>query len=201
MTTVDEMHQAVDLIAKGWPYALADCDVLSAAPNLRGRAYDGDGRQAQGDHADPTAEQALTAFERHQLAAGPAAGWLAELADVQWMFLDRCLTGPVGFAAAMHALLDRTPTGWAPGAVQRLFRLADDSYRWWLARPKAGSRLAGVTVGERGNDVEVCGLCTEPVAGGASDPIRRIDGQAFHKSPCWYQVTMDRAGRPARRAS
>ena len=68
---------------------------------------------------------------------------------------------------------------------------------YWPTLAK-GDTIAGVTVGARGNLVEECGLCGNPVVGGAQDPIRRIDGQAFHRSPCWYTATVARARTPQR---
>jgi hypothetical protein len=70
--------------------------------------------------------------------------------------------------------------------------LANRSQLLWAPTPRHGSTKAGVTVGQRTNTVEVCGLCQEPVTGGHADPIRRIDGQAFHGRSCWFTVTRSR---------
>lgn len=80
--------------------------------------------------------------------------------------------------------LDRTLSG--------VVVLANHAALLWPPPARPGVIVAGVTVGRRGNNVETCGLCGDPVSGGHADPIRRIDGQAFHGKRCWFTVARQR---------
>lgn len=179
-----DTHRAVDQIAEGWRRARIDL----ATSGLKARTYDGPTITAAG-HSDPTGDQAVN--------IGHAVAYTAELHAVTVMFLERAPDNPQRFAEAMHHLFRTTPTGWAPNALQRLWRLADRALAWWPDEPKHGDTVAGVTIGARGNTVELCGLCLEPVAGGHGDPIRRIDGQPFHGKSCYYTVWRQRKVKTA----
>jgi hypothetical protein len=54
-----------------------------------------------------------------------------------------------------------------------------------------------VVVGARAAQSEECGLCGELVTGGAADPIRRIDGAAYHAKTCWFTVHRQRRAKTA----
>lgn len=64
--------------------------------------------------------------------------------------------------------------------------------------PKVGERIDGVVVGERALPVETCAECGKPVAGGAADPLRRINDKPFHQRPCYETARKrrQRAGVP-----
>ena len=67
----------------------------------------------------------------------------------------------------------------------RLYQLADTAAREWPATPAIGQEIDGIKVGERLPQIEVCAECRGPVAGGAADPIRRLEGIPYHKEPCY----------------
>ncbi len=71
----------------------------------------------------------------------------------------------------------------------QLYLAANMALKHWPARPTRTAAPGG-----RPNDIELCGLCELPVIGGHSDPIRRLDGAAFHAKSCWFTVTRQRAG-------
>lgn len=185
-------HRDVDRICDTWPHAVVDAHARGfpsavMQPGQRGSAE-------------------LTSVEAAACQPDFAAGWLAELGDVIVLFgmestdSGRPWTGETirwVWHTAVEMLLEVWPDH-ANRTTQRLHYLAESARTHWPEPPRRGEKISGVSVGERGNDVETCGLCQNPVMGGRGDPIRRIDGEAFHKSPCWYAVTSDRAGRATR---
>lgn len=182
-----DLHHAVDIVVAAWPHARADVDAIGYP------AHTGGGGGVDMDDGDWTATEAaaLRVFDH-------ASAWLAELHDtaVDWLGYwppDGRLAQRWHPAVADH--LDSWPAG--DRARRRLFRLADTAKRRWPAPQSAGTRTGGTTIGARHNDVELCGLCCQPVAGGAADPIRRIDGEAYHARTCWYPVSMGRGGQGA----
>ncbi len=72
--------------------------------------------------------------------------------------------------------------------IARLVGLANTASNEWPPSPKPGERVGEVVVGKRAQTLEYCGECGQPVAGGAADPIVRIDGKAHHRNPCYYTV-------------
>lgn len=78
------------------------------------------------------------------------------------------------------------------GQLERdIYHQADLALKHWTP-PPAGTTIGGVTIGDRDNPVETCGLCDRTVLGGRDDPIRRIDGTAFHAKSCWWTVHRQR---------
>lgn len=197
------MHRSVDVVCDAWPRASEDVQAIgfpSAVMQPRSHA---------------TAE--LTSVEAaavRGLRFGDAVGWIAELHDVAFALLaagwpNRSFSidwTPVGLRPVLHTAVDRIAAGWTlddlvdfdprsanyRSDVFGLGRLAGRALRYWPPPPPRGSREGGVTVGERSSSVETCGLCGDPVVGGRNDPIRRIDGQAFHGKSCWFTVTRQR---------
>jgi hypothetical protein len=76
--------------------------------------------------------------------------------------------------------------------ADRAIIIANQAMFLWPPLAAKGDTVAGITVGQRGNNIEVCGLCAQPVSGGHNDPIRRINGLPFHGKSCWYTVTRNR---------
>lgn len=80
---------------------------------------------------------------------------------------------------------------------RRLYQLADDAARLWPMKAKLGMVVDGVTVGRRGNDVEMCGLCRQPAPSDGRDGngrplVHKVpvgDGHVMlHRSPCYDRV-------------
>lgn len=215
--TRNSLLRSVDHILAAWPCALND---IAAIGYGTGRSYDGSGGggglrveilPASGDQPAVYEIIPATGVELAALRPSRGAGWIAQLGD---LIIDLCRSShhPSGvpwtptnardpMRREVEALMLELPAGkhWPAGPaelVKRIEILASTGDHWWPRQPpKKGSVVAGVTIGERANTVETCGLCQQPVTGTRSDPIRRIDGNPFHKSPCWYTVTSDRQGR------
>jgi hypothetical protein len=83
--------------------------------------------------------------------------------------------------------------------VRDVLTIANMGQRLWPPTPQAGTRIRNITVGGRTNQIETCCLCAQPVAGGHDDPIRRIDGDPYHKSPCWYVASRSRGVHPTQK--
>lgn len=64
-------------------------------------------------------------------------------------------------------------------ALAQVVRVANLARANWGAAPKTGT-IGGVTIGARTSTAEPCGLCNLPVLGGRDDPLKRIDGVAYH---------------------
>lgn len=186
MTQQQDMHKAVDVICDAWPEAQEDDTSV-----LRGHGYDAQ-RQPVGDHGDPTGNAAIR--------PNKASAWIIELRQLAYMYLDAPLPHtPSQLRRQWHRVLNEHQTGWSPQAVARLYNLANNALAWWPHdKVKPGQVVNGVTVGERGNDVEVCGLCKQPAPSGRDDNgqalLRRINGQAFHAAGkgCYWKVWRDR---------
>lgn len=206
------MHSAVDKICRAWPQVVTDsavCDGFGA-----GRGYDGTSRGG-GESS---------AVEAAALSGLRASAWIAELHDVTQRIFEaasikrRTPTSPAELGPIVHHAVDRIVGTWtlddlidfdpqSPNFrrdVFGLYRLADRTERWWPTPTdlRAGEVVDGVTVGRRGNQVHVCDLCGQPVAGGRADPVRYVPDptggpdKILHKSPCWYTYKSDRENRP-----
>lgn len=190
------LHRSVDRVCDAWPHARLDADA-------RGFPSGGGGRGPVGGHSDPTPGAALAEHG----ADGHAVAWLAQFHDVVTAMLEpgsRVVWEPEAVRRLLHPAVEELIAGW-PGeheVVDALHQLADLAGLWWPKDPKVGQRVGGVTVGRRGNDVEVCALCKEPVVTGRSvsgQPLtRRIDGEPYHNlaegshGACWWQVWRSR---------
>lgn len=202
------MHRAVNVVIAAWPLAIADA-AARGYPTSASGSGDVVGIGSVCTDGGPTARTACT--------PAAAVAWLAELFDVIGIFLDPLFrvrglqTGgwsafsPAVISERWHMVIEPPLNAFPSGehSRRRLYRLADMALRNWPPSLAAGDRVGGVTVGGRtvGGDLETCGLCAEPVAGGAADPIRRIDGVAFHKSPCWYRASLAKDRHPTRVAT
>lgn len=199
------MHRAVDRVLGAWPKAIDDAEAIGFP---RGRGYDTAGGGRSGFTVDTGGDLEFVPATGVELAAlhpTIAVAWVAELHDVvmavtsaAWPARAWSLTwtpqalGPV-LHAAVDRLADRFPAG---GQVRRdLYRLADMAALHWPPPPKKGDKAGTVTVGERGNTVELCKLCQEPVLGGHHDPCARIDGDPYHTS-CAKVVQISRGTHP-----
>lgn len=182
-------HADIDSCCDTWPTALLDAGCRGFPTAVMQPRSSG--------------EAELTSVESAAIRTDFATGWIVELGDVIALFglPSRPRIGTwdgESIRRPWHHAAEQVLNDWPPHAEQatkRLSVLANTARAHWTTRPAKGQTISGVTVGERTNSVETCGLCQEPVMGGASDPIRRIDGQAFHKSPCWYRVATNRGVR------
>lgn len=77
--------------------------------------------------------------------------------------------------------------------LRDLTRLANEAKRRWPPTPKAGDVIEGVKVLETASAVEICTECHSPIGGNAADPLARIDGQPYHRQPCYNTVKRRRA--------
>ena len=75
------------------------------------------------------------------------------------------------------------------GLFHRLYDLADQGMAEWPATPRKGMKIAGVIVGKKAITSETCAGCGEQAFGGAGDPIVRINGKPYHRSPCYMRAT------------
>lgn len=203
MTRSDEMHRAVDQICDTWYRAAA----VNRA-HLKAHAYD-TAPISGGDGSDPTGNTVVN---------GRAPAWLAELHDVAITFLEYMPVDPEVLRRAWHALFVEVPDGWSEGrigwrddgspifgAVTRMYHLADLGLRWFPPlppKPDRGQLIEETVVGERGNQVDVCALCTDPAPSGRDvhgrvlvHRIEMVDGTTvvLHASTCYYRV--DRRAR------
>lgn len=214
------MHRSVEVIIAAWPKAYDDAQAIGFP---RGRGYDAAGGGRSGFTVETETGEVefvpATGVELAALNPGVAVGWVSELHDTVTRLLAAVWPArawslvwtPAGLAPVLHDAVDRLLGSWTlddlidadPRSANHrrdvfgLYRLADLALAYWPPPPKRGDRAGMVTVGERGNSVESCGLCGDPVVGGRADPIRRIDGQAFHGKSCWFTVTRQRQPRAA----
>jgi hypothetical protein len=206
------MRTAVDRVCDAWPDALLDVGAIG----FPGRAgYDGGSgggptlRVQVGDHEERVSATGveLAALTGHDI--GYAVGWISELHDTVLAILAAAYPTahvqvewqPDPVRAQLLAAVSVLADSWdahRPGHDHQrglLYRLADSAARHWPGPPSKGTSMGGVTVGQRTPASETCGLCEKPVAGGRDDPIRRIDGQAFHAKSCWFTVTRQRQAK------
>jgi hypothetical protein len=82
--------------------------------------------------------------------------------------------------------------------VNRLFTtiidLGNEAANQWPDTPKVGTTVDGVKVGKRSATGETCTGCGRYASGDATDPILRIDGQPYHRAPC-YNTAKRKAAR------
>lgn len=181
-----QCHDAVSVVLAAWPHARLDA-------GCRGFPSGGGDGSRSSEVPDPTSAAALRGVDGAHVIEPEvaAAAWLPELFDVAVAWLGKAPheptdpTTPPRWHAAVDAWCDDWPARSAERAewflpVDRLLRLANRARVWWPAVPKRGERVAGVTVGERGNDVKVCALCEEPIGGGHDDPAKVMDDQPYH---------------------
>jgi hypothetical protein len=180
--TRQALHRAIDRVCDSWPHALCDAEA-------RGYTSAGYG------NTRGTAE--LTSVEAAASRPCRAVAWIAELGDIL-IALDliqgeQSLQRMTATAVRQKLHYRADKVHWQHPAITRIIGLANKAALWWPTQPPTrGTRVGTVTVGERGNQVEQCGLCGDTVAGGHGDPIRRIDGQAFHGKSCWFTVMRSR---------
>jgi hypothetical protein len=180
------LHRAVDRIIVAWPHAQTDS---------RARGYISSNYEQPGNTGSASVETAA-------LQRSHADEWLGELRAI-WTELTHIGELPEMYGAndttrgltamLFHKRVDQLthePT------ITRIIVLGNKAAAWWPTTPTKGDTIAGVTIGARTNSIEECGLCGKPVIGGHHDPIRRIDGQAFHRTPCWYAAAMSRGRHP-----
>lgn len=195
---------AVDIVCDTWPRAISDLEAIGFP---RGRSFDaapgGGGSIVVADENGQPDRVPATGVEIVALNAHAAVGWVAELHDVTVRLLQAAnpaagvwpvpptpaglstvLRGAVGHICAtwqLDDIIDADPD--SPNHrrdVFGLYRLADNGRRNWPPPPKKGDRAGEVTVGERGNQVETCAGCGDPIGGGRADPLKRIDDDPFH---------------------
>lgn len=214
-----DMHHAVGLVAGVWPRAVVDLEAIGFP---RARSYDGAPTGGHGSMMVPDEHGNMervpaTGVEIVALNTHVAVAWVAELHDVTVRLLREArpragvwpMPPPELYMATVGLAVDRICDSWTaddlidfdPASanycrdVFGLYRLADSGVKFWPPPARKGDQAGTVTVGERGNSVELCKLCGEPVAGGRADPIRRIDGDAYHGKSCWFTVTRHRQPR------
>jgi hypothetical protein len=187
------LHRSVDRIIVAWPHALVDASARGySRPSDQGRTC---------DVSDPTGNSACRPDR--------AVVWLVELRAVVVKLTD---VDPSGWgedwtddvirgliAMVLHRRVERLQDEFW---IVRVIGLANRAAMFWPTPPAKGDVVKGVTVGQRGNSVEMCGLCGEPAPGGRNDDgqllVRRLDGVAFHavaepgRSACFWQVWRQR---------
>ena len=72
--------------------------------------------------------------------------------------------------------------------ILRFYDLSDQAKKQWPPTPRKGEVVDGVKVGERASSVVPCTECGEPIAATAADPLARIDGKPYHRTPCYNTV-------------
>ena len=181
--TRQALHRAIDNIARAWPLALEDANA---------RGYPTAVMQPH------TGSSELTSVEAAAMRPSPSVAWLAELYDVQRMiFKDRygntyTVYTTETFQQQGHVYVEFMLTQWMPHtehAIRQTIQLSNKATHWWPPTPKPGQTIDNTTIGQRTNTTETCTHCGNPVTGGHADPIRRIDGNAYHGKSCWYNAT------------
>jgi hypothetical protein len=104
---------------------------------------------------------------------------------------ERQLTGPfnpptmeAALSACVADLVDLWPLKFG-SVVDRVYALANEAKREWPVKMKVGETDGDVKVGGRAPTLEMCAECKQPVTGGAVDPISRMDGKPYHRTPCY----------------
>lgn len=180
-------HNDIDQCCDTWPVALLDAGCRGFPSAVMQPRTSGGGEEVDGEQIS------FTSVERAGNRPDFATAWIAELGDVLGLFglpatpqrggsWDASRVRVPWHRAAEELLSDWPPL--AESATKRLSVLANMARAHWPAPVRRGQSVGGVVVGERGNQVEVCGLCGEPAPGGRNEAgqllVRRIDGVAFH---------------------
>lgn len=181
------------------------CDAWDDATNAAAaRGYGGSSDQvvvSGGSESDPTAAQAMrTAVAAEWLhRASTTLALMLRFADAAYASRNGEIRNarwcgsfdPPRMRSTMVAAGKELVDLW-PRRVQRVFdriyTLADDALREWPSTPKVGQVVDGVTVGKRSSLATICTKCTEPIGGGAADPIRRINGSPYHGKSCYFSA-------------
>ena len=188
------MHRALDRIVTAWPAAFE-------AAQARGFGPGGSERSSSSDVVDPTGSAACRPSQ--------AERWLKEtrcvlMLTLSWARIQRAWPGSPGpihevVGEALDELIE-----WWPNKLERLLdRIvgqANFAAEHWPATPRKGEVIDGIKVGGRSSTIETCIECRQTVSGGAGDPIVRIDGQPYHRKPC-YQTAWQRRKRAERKAN
>lgn len=184
------LHRAVDNIARAWSLALEDANARGYPTAVMQPSCGG---------------SESTSVEQAAMRPSRAVAWLAELHDTQQLIfksrdgLTYTIREPETFRGHAHAYVEHMLTQWMPHtehAIRQTITLSNKATAWWPPTPKAGQTVDGTTVGQRGNQTETCHSCGNPVSGGHADPIRRIDGFAYHGKSCWYNASRGRSYQP-----
>jgi hypothetical protein len=175
---LDAAHNAVRRICETWPVA------LDAARSF-GQESIGENVGSSSKVANPTMHAGLQ--------TDVAAKWIRDVRNV--------IRAPDPMASHLHRVVDALVQHWPSGTthfLDSLVALANRGVREWPPQPRFGEVVDGVKVGSRGDQLEYCTECRQPVTGDAADPISRIDGKPFHRKPC-YQTVWQRNDRARRR--
>jgi hypothetical protein len=179
----DQLRQArrcANRICDAWPLAMQAAAAIGYPT----------GGEAGSSSEDPVLNAALKQDR--------ASRWLVE---TRRLMAAWCVSAGVDFDAARFKpnthralILESIETvikewpHWTEAALSGLVRLANVAAKEWPPTPRRGDVIDGVTVGERSETGDTCSSCGRYIAGSAADPVRRIDGAPYHKSPCWETV-------------
>lgn len=181
----EQVVGSIGQICDAWPDAQLATEAIGF-PTGQG------GRSGKGGHADPTANRAMT--------PDIAIDWMRRARVVLLLILrvssapGRAWVGPFDPKAMRGALKEAGGelVELRPMNVGRMFNqlydLADQALREWPPTPVAGMKIDDVVVGEKAPTWEMCGECRSEIWGGTTDPVRRLDGKPFHKTPCYETV-------------
>lgn len=86
-------------------------------------------------------------------------------------------------------------------AVRALMYLGAVAQRRWPPPVTPGVTVDGVTVGKRGNVVEICAHCKEPVPAmrmpNGKPSIIRVNGLPYHRNTCYHRLYRERRANSA----
>jgi hypothetical protein len=191
-----QARQAVDRICDAWPVAIAEAAALGYSSG------GGDGRNSQGDHAEPTLAYAL----RDDIAAEwlrNSRRFLAAVCAMRRKRIDVRFHVPDHrrvICEALDEIVDEWPHFTAK-LLDQLVAYSGTAAKRWPPTPRKGQIVVvdgvEIKVGDRSISGDVCAKCDELISGTALDPVRRFDGKPYHVR-CFNAVRRQ-AQRVARR--
>lgn len=211
------MGRAVDVICDAWPKALEDRQAVGfpAGRGLGGTGGGQSGIRLRREDDEGWETIPATGVEIAAITGTAAVDWLDLAHDTVRLILHAAWPDRTGWAVdwqpeqlrpVLHRAVARLDYRIHDVELTRLHQLANRARHLWPPPPKKGAREGGVTVGERGNDIETCAGCAQPVLGGRADPLKRIDGDPFHvKNPqgtwCYHQALRSRGRLGSQKAA
>lgn len=184
-----DLARAIGQICDAWPDAVL---AVNARCYPSGSA---NGSRSIGGHADPTLMSSLTP-DKPSIWLNKARRELVAL--LRMSASDEALVGTFSPPRLRQSLIsagtdavDIWPQGFGR-TQQSIYDLANEAIRSWPPTPRKGTTIrtpdGDVIVGQKSSSIETCAGCNESVFGGAADPIVRIDGKPYHKSPCYLRA-------------
>lgn len=192
----DSCRRDIRAICAAWPAALDESQAHGY-----GSGFDPNGTGITGKTVgDPTGDRAMRPDEAHLWLseARRTLALLLKLADTSRVRNERQWTGSFdpsrlteSFCAAADEIIDTWPLR-VQRILDRLTYMASTAAAKWPPTPRKGQVIDGIEVGKSAPPLERCVECGDLILATVTDPLARIDGNPYHRKPCYNTVYVRR---------